>query len=191
MSEITRRMARIIKLFDIHISLPGARRAVIKPQLWCFLWGTARAHSFRLPIFVLHFSKHWVLLGALFNYIFIVYPVYVWPPMFVAKDWMNFGRRWIDRVAGSDRSIAIFSAKVPSDTCVIAAILREMPASKRSQSTAQSFVVIVLIAWALDSRKSHIQLPIFSKLHATVDYGSLQRHSVGSVHSPWEIGRHK
>jgi hypothetical protein len=30
------------------------------------------------------------------------------------------------------------------------------------------------IAWALDFRKSHIQLPMFSKLHATVDYGSLE-----------------
>jgi hypothetical protein len=42
------------------------------------------------------------------------------------------------------------------------------------------------IAWALDSRKSHIQLPMFSKLHATVDYGSLERHSLGSLHSSCE-----
>jgi hypothetical protein len=37
------------------------------------------------------------------------------------------------------------------------------------------------IAWALDSRKSYIQLPMFSKPHATIDYGSLERHSLGSV----------
>jgi hypothetical protein len=42
------------------------------------------------------------------------------------------------------------------------------------------------IAWALDSRKSHIQLPVFSKLHATADYGSLERHFLGSVHSSCE-----
>jgi hypothetical protein len=30
------------------------------------------------------------------------------------------------------------------------------------------------IAWGLDSRKSHIQLPVFSKLHVTVDHGSLE-----------------
>jgi hypothetical protein len=45
---------------------------------------------------------------------------------------------------------------------------------------------IAEIAWALDSRKSHIQLPMFSKLQATVDYGSLERHSLGSVHSSYE-----
>jgi hypothetical protein len=37
------------------------------------------------------------------------------------------------------------------------------------------------IAWALDSRKSHIQLPMFSKSHATVDYGSLEHCSLGSM----------
>jgi hypothetical protein len=42
------------------------------------------------------------------------------------------------------------------------------------------------IAWALDSRRSQIQLPMVSKLHATVDYGSLERHSFGSVHSSCE-----
>jgi hypothetical protein len=42
------------------------------------------------------------------------------------------------------------------------------------------------IAWALDSRKSYIQLPMFSKPHATVNYGSLERHSLGSVLSSWE-----
>jgi hypothetical protein len=42
------------------------------------------------------------------------------------------------------------------------------------------------IAWALGSRKSHIQLPMFSKLHATVDYGSLERHFLGSVDSSCE-----
>jgi hypothetical protein len=42
------------------------------------------------------------------------------------------------------------------------------------------------IAWALDFRKSNIQLPMLSKLHATVDYGSLKRYSLGSVHSPCE-----
>jgi hypothetical protein len=42
------------------------------------------------------------------------------------------------------------------------------------------------IAWALDSRKNHIQLPMFSKLHATVDYGLLKRHSLGSVHGSCE-----
>jgi hypothetical protein len=39
------------------------------------------------------------------------------------------------------------------------------------------------IAWAPDSRKSHIQLPMFAKLHATVDYSPLERHSLGSEHS--------
>jgi hypothetical protein len=42
------------------------------------------------------------------------------------------------------------------------------------------------IAWAFDSRNSHIRLPMFSKLHATVDYGSLERHSLGSVRSSCE-----
>jgi hypothetical protein len=42
------------------------------------------------------------------------------------------------------------------------------------------------IAWALDSRKSDIQLSMFSKLHATVDYGSLECNSLGSVHSSCE-----
>jgi hypothetical protein len=42
------------------------------------------------------------------------------------------------------------------------------------------------IAWALYSRKSYMQLPMSSKPHATVDYGSLERHSLGSVHSSWE-----
>jgi hypothetical protein len=41
-------------------------------------------------------------------------------------------------------------------------------------------------AWALDSRKNHMQLPMFSKLHATVDYGSLECRSLGSVHSSCE-----
>jgi hypothetical protein len=45
------------------------------------------------------------------------------------------------------------------------------------------------IAWALDSRTSHIQLPMFSKLHAIVDYGSLERHSLGSLHCSCEISR--
>jgi hypothetical protein len=39
------------------------------------------------------------------------------------------------------------------------------------------------IAWVLDSRNGHIQLPILSDLHATVDYGSLEHHSFGSVHN--------
>jgi hypothetical protein len=39
------------------------------------------------------------------------------------------------------------------------------------------------IAWALDSRKSYKQLPTFSKLHATVDYGSLECHCLASAHS--------
>jgi hypothetical protein len=43
------------------------------------------------------------------------------------------------------------------------------------------------IAWALDRRKSHMQLPVFSKLHATVDYSSLEHQSLGSVHSSCEI----
>jgi hypothetical protein len=42
------------------------------------------------------------------------------------------------------------------------------------------------IAWALDSRNNHIQPPMFSKLHTIVNYGSLQGHSLGSVHSSWE-----
>jgi hypothetical protein len=42
------------------------------------------------------------------------------------------------------------------------------------------------IAWAPNSRKSHVQLAMFSKLHATVDYGSLKRHSLGSVRSSCE-----
>jgi hypothetical protein len=42
------------------------------------------------------------------------------------------------------------------------------------------------IAWALDSKKSHIQLTIFSALHATLDYGSLKRHSLGFVHNSCE-----
>jgi hypothetical protein len=42
------------------------------------------------------------------------------------------------------------------------------------------------IAWAFDSRKNHIQQLMFSKLHVTVDYGSLGRHSLGSVHSSCE-----
>jgi hypothetical protein len=42
------------------------------------------------------------------------------------------------------------------------------------------------IACVLDSRKSHIQLPMFSTLHATVDSGSLERHSLGSVRSSCE-----
>jgi hypothetical protein len=45
------------------------------------------------------------------------------------------------------------------------------------------------IAWAVDSRKSQIQLPMFSKLHAIVDYGSLERYSLGSVYKSCEIGR--
>jgi hypothetical protein len=42
------------------------------------------------------------------------------------------------------------------------------------------------ITWAFDSRKSNIQLPMFSKLSATVDYGSLDCHPLGSVHSSCE-----
>jgi hypothetical protein len=42
------------------------------------------------------------------------------------------------------------------------------------------------IAWALDSRKSHIQLLTFSKIHATVDYGSLKCHSLDSVYNSCE-----
>jgi hypothetical protein len=42
------------------------------------------------------------------------------------------------------------------------------------------------IAWALDSRKSHMQLPMFLKLHVAVDYGSPERHSLGSMHSSCE-----
>jgi hypothetical protein len=42
------------------------------------------------------------------------------------------------------------------------------------------------MAWVLDSRKSHIQLPMFSKLDATVNYGALERHSLGYVHSSCE-----
>jgi hypothetical protein len=42
------------------------------------------------------------------------------------------------------------------------------------------------IAWALDSRKSHRQLPMVSKLHPTIDDGSLERHSLGYVHSSCE-----
>jgi hypothetical protein len=42
------------------------------------------------------------------------------------------------------------------------------------------------MAWTLDSRKSHMQLPVFSEFHATVDYSSLERHSLGSVHSSCE-----
>jgi hypothetical protein len=34
------------------------------------------------------------------------------------------------------------------------------------------------IPWALDSKKSHIQLLMSSKLQATVDYGSRERHSL-------------
>jgi hypothetical protein len=45
------------------------------------------------------------------------------------------------------------------------------------------------IAWALDSRKSHEQLVTFSKVPATVDSGSLERHSLGSAYVPAEIGR--
>jgi hypothetical protein len=37
------------------------------------------------------------------------------------------------------------------------------------------------VAWALDSRNNHIQLPMFSKLHATVDPGSLERLALGSM----------
>jgi hypothetical protein len=42
------------------------------------------------------------------------------------------------------------------------------------------------IAWALDSRNGHILLSMFSKLHLTVDYDSLNRQSLGSVHSSCE-----
>jgi hypothetical protein len=42
------------------------------------------------------------------------------------------------------------------------------------------------IARAPDFRKSHIQLPMFSKLYATVDYASLEYCSLGSVHSSCE-----
>jgi hypothetical protein len=42
------------------------------------------------------------------------------------------------------------------------------------------------IPWALDSRKNQTQLPLFSKLHATVDYGLLERHFLGFVHSSCE-----
>jgi hypothetical protein len=42
------------------------------------------------------------------------------------------------------------------------------------------------IAWAFDSRKSHIQPLMFSKLHATVDCGSRERHFLGSVHRSCE-----
>jgi hypothetical protein len=42
------------------------------------------------------------------------------------------------------------------------------------------------IAWALDSRKSYIQLLMFSKLHTTVDYALQERHSLGSAHSSCE-----
>jgi hypothetical protein len=42
------------------------------------------------------------------------------------------------------------------------------------------------IAWALGSRKSQVQLSMFSKLHATVDYGSLKRHSLGFMPSSCE-----
>jgi hypothetical protein len=52
---------------------------------------------------------------------------------------------------------------------------------------ANSEIVLIIreqntkIAWALDSRKSHLQLSMFSKLHAIVDYGSLERRSLGSA----------
>jgi hypothetical protein len=42
------------------------------------------------------------------------------------------------------------------------------------------------VAWTLDSRNSHIQLPMFSKLHATVDYNPPECHSLGSVDSSCE-----
>jgi hypothetical protein len=42
------------------------------------------------------------------------------------------------------------------------------------------------IAWALDSGRSHIQPPMFSKLHATFDYSSLERHSLRSMRSSCE-----
>jgi hypothetical protein len=42
------------------------------------------------------------------------------------------------------------------------------------------------IAWSLDSRKGHTQLPMFSKIHATVDYGSLEHRSLESAHSSCE-----
>jgi hypothetical protein len=45
------------------------------------------------------------------------------------------------------------------------------------------------IAWALGSRKSHIQLPMFSKLHATVEYRSLERHSLDLCTVPAKISR--
>jgi hypothetical protein len=45
------------------------------------------------------------------------------------------------------------------------------------------------IVWALDSKKNHTQLPVFLKLYTTVDYGSLVRHSLGSVRSSCEISR--
>jgi hypothetical protein len=42
------------------------------------------------------------------------------------------------------------------------------------------------IAWVLDFRKSHIQLPMFSRLHATVDSGALEPHFLGPVRSSCE-----
>jgi hypothetical protein len=47
------------------------------------------------------------------------------------------------------------------------------------------------IAWVFDSRKSRAQLALFPKLHATVDYGLRERHSLGSVHSSCKNSRQK
>jgi Tol biopolymer transport system component len=42
------------------------------------------------------------------------------------------------------------------------------------------------ISWALNFRKNYTQLPVFLKLHVTVDYGSLEHPSLGSLHSSGE-----
>jgi hypothetical protein len=42
------------------------------------------------------------------------------------------------------------------------------------------------IVWTLDSRKNHIELPKFSRLHATIDDGLLECRSLGSVDSSCE-----
>jgi hypothetical protein len=77
MREITRCMAHIRKICDVHMSLSGASRGAIGTELWYVLSRPARLHSFRLPIFPLQFSMHEVLPGTPFTHIFITCLVWV------------------------------------------------------------------------------------------------------------------